>query len=134
MEDDFDREFGGARSNPAATPAPRKRKTVYLPPTPGERPIKDRLGPSDIMEVVVANKAGLLKCASADRQRQPPGFSGKLAMRWNILASGATSDVEVATPELQGSELGACVARLIEGWRFPEHREARGSVTFPFVF
>jgi hypothetical protein len=129
VEDDFEREFG---SGDSVAPGARPRKALALPPARSSR--KERLSQGDIMEVVLANKPGLLKCGAAERARHP-GFAGRLTMRWTIQATGKTADVEVATPELQGSELGECVSRLISGWRFPEHGEARGAaVTFPFVF
>lgn len=110
-----------------------KKGTVYIPPAPGGTNVKESLGQSDIMEVVLASKSALAKCAEVQRQKDP-GTSGKLVMRWTIQTSGRTSNVGVVSDEFKGTYMASCVGGLIKGWQFPRHKQQGEPVTFPFKF
>ncbi len=131
LDDEFSREFGSAESPEQPKP---KRKTVYVPPEPASRPDeKDTLSESDVLEVVLAAKPALARCAEEQRRAQP-GQSGTLLLRWKIQTDGRTSDVEVVSDELAGSPIASCISEAVQRWRFPPHRTVREPVTFPFKF
>ena len=136
-EDDFDSAFGGPKK--AATreePKTEKKPSGgYIPPAPGAAKVevKESLGNSDVMEVVLANKGALGKCVEEQRKKDP-GTSGKLLMRWTIQTSGKTSRVEVASEEFKGTPIANCVGALIKGMVFPKHQKQGDPIQFPFKF
>ncbi len=138
-KDEFAAAFGGS-SGSKTTPKDEPKgdsggkKTTYIPPAPGGGgDVKASLAQSDIMEVVLANKGGLAKCAEEQRKRDP-GTSGKLVMRWTIQTSGRTSNVGVVSEEFKGTYMATCVGGLIKGWTFPRHKTQGEPVSFPFKF
>ncbi len=147
-EDVFTHAFGAGApvvSDPLAKEATRGDRTrgpghagpqkanAYVPPAPGGTGIKDSLGASDVMEVLLGNRAGLTKCAAEARTREP-SVSGKLVLRWTISPDGRVSKVEVVTEELASSEFARCLVRLVKTWTFPKHKQQGGPITFPFKF
>lgn len=137
-EDAFAAAFGPAPKEPAAKKETKAessggKKEVYIPPAPGGTSVKDSLGQSDIMEVVLASKGALAKCAEQQRAKDP-GTSGKLVMRWTIQTSGKTSNVGVVSEEFKGTHMATCVGGVIKGWQFPKHKQQGEPVTFPFKF
>lgn len=137
--DEFDELFGpgdGKKETPAPKAAESKssKSTPYIPPAPGAGgDVKDELGNSDVMDVVLANKGGLAKCAEEQKKREP-GVSGKLVMRWTIQTSGRTSNVGVSSDEFKSTYMAGCVGGLIKGWTFPRHKKQGKPVEFPFKF
>lgn len=134
-DDAFANAFAVAKPSPAAkgaTPA-EKKSAVYIPPAPGSTNIPESLGQSDILEVALAHKAALAKCAQEQRAKDP-GKSGTLVMRWTIETSGRTSKIGVVTQEFKGTHMAACVGAQIKGWQFPRHKKQGEPVNFPFKF
>ena len=83
--------------------------------------------------MVLAHNAALSVCL--ERQRKlAPGVSGKLLMKWIILASGRTANVEVVSKEFENSEIARCVSVLIRQMQFPKSRLQGEAITFPFKF
>jgi hypothetical protein len=123
----------------AATPEPKKdtgggKKDGFDDLLAGKKPaseVKEKLSRDDVLGTVTANKAAILKCANAFANgggKLPP----KLMAKWTIKASGFTENVEMASPELKGTPVDACVVAAIKKWRFPEFRSGEIPVTFPF--
>jgi hypothetical protein len=135
--DEFDRAFGGTakpvkREEPA--PEPARKKDVYVPPAPGAgADVKDSLGKSDIMEVILAEKASFARCIEEQRQREP-GAHGSLVLRWQILSSGKVSGVTVVTEEFRNTSMATCVSKVVKGLSFPRHRVQGEPINFPFNF
>jgi predicted Zn finger-like uncharacterized protein len=136
-EDEFASAFGPAPKEPAPKREVKSestgKKDVYVPPPPGGAPAKESLGQADIMEVVLASKGALAKCAEQQRAKDP-STSGKLVMRWTIQTSGKTTNVGVVSEEFKGTYMATCVAGIIKGWQFPKHKQQGEPVTFPFKF
>ncbi|MCU0696178.1 MAG: adventurous gliding motility protein GltJ [Myxococcaceae bacterium] len=138
--DDFDSVFGDtkkkvAREEPkSAETSPMKKKEVYVPPAPGSGggELKETLEKSDVFETVIANKAGLAKCAEEQRKRE--GGGGKIVMRWTIDPSGSVKGVSVVTEELKGSYMAQCMTTLIKSMKFPRHKKQGEPTEFPFKF
>ncbi len=134
--DEFGEVFGSSvkeapKEKPKADP---KKQTVYIPPAPGAAgDVKESLGRSDIMEVVLANKSSLLKCADEQRKKEP-GLSGVLVMKWTIQTSGKTSGVSVVSDEFKNTYFAGCMGGVIRNWTFPRHKQAGDPVEFPFKF
>lgn len=141
-DDAFAAAFGGddkpkGKQTSAAAPAEEKKskKDVYIPAAPGGggSEIKDSLGQSDVMEVVLANKGGLASCAD-QQHKKDPGTTGKLVMKWSILASGKTSNVSVVSEEFKGTTMASCVGALIKTMQFPRSKNPGDPIVFPFKF
>ncbi len=137
-DDDFDKAFGGSSNKaPAKEEAPKseKRPPGYIPPAPGAASgdVKESLGQSDIMEVVLGNKSALSKCVEEQRKKDP-ATTGRLQMKWTIQTNGRTSNVSVASEEFKGTLIANCVGQLIKSWQFPRHKKQGDPITFPFKF
>ncbi|MGI5863969.1 MAG: GYF domain-containing protein [Myxococcales bacterium] len=137
VDDDFDRIFGGGSSR-SAPPEPKRAEkrpsTVYIPPAPGGGAIKETLGQSDIMEVVLANRSSIKRCTDEQKARDP-GSAGTITMRWIINKDGRTSGIRALTREYQKSELSACLAGVIKNFRFPPYSgKQMQPIDFPFKF
>lgn len=130
--DDFDDLFGtGKKSGKQGSD---KTPSTYIPPEPGGgSSTLERLGQSDIMAVVVANKAAIVKCVN-EQKKQQPGLTGKLVMRWTIQTSGRTTGVSVRSEEFKKTYMANCISGLIKGWTFPKHRKQGAPIDFPFTF
>lgn len=133
--DDFDSVFkvpGSRREEPKR--AESTKRESYVPPAPGQGgEVKDSLGQSDIMEVVLSNKPSLTKCAEEQRQKEP-GTTGKLVMRWSIQANGRVSNVVVVSEEFKSTHMAGCVGKAIKSWSFPRSKNPPDPFTLPVKF
>jgi predicted Zn finger-like uncharacterized protein len=132
LDDDFDDLFkkpGEKKPGNSATATP----STYIPPEPGGGNVQEKLGQSDIMAVVLANKPAIMKCVG-DQRKKDPDVSGKLVMRWTIQTSGRTTSVTVKTDEFKKTLMATCITGLIKGWTFPKHRKQGDPIDFPFTF
>ncbi|SEU27571.1 AgmX/PglI C-terminal domain-containing protein [Stigmatella erecta] len=97
----------------------------------GELP--ERLEPSEIQSVVVANQPAIASCIR--RHKEATGSEGgSFVLRWTILASGSTAQVGMASEEMRGTPLARCIEGLVRGWKFPRHRVQQAPIQFPFRF
>lgn len=133
--DDFEKEFGRGGSEPAASPKKdKKQPTTYVPPAPGGGgDLPDSLSQSAIMQVVLANRTGLARCAD-EQHKKEPGRSGTLVMQWTVQTNGKTSNVKAVSDEFKSTYMAGCVGGLIKGWTFPRHKTQGEPVKFPFKF
>ena len=95
-------------------------------------PIREKLSRDDVLGTVNANKASIVKCANAYANTGGT-LPAKIVGKWTIKASGFVENVEMASPELKGTSVDACVVAAIKKWRFPEFRSGEVPVTFPFA-
>ncbi len=131
--EDFDQAFG----SPTTPEKPVTRSTRpggYIPPAPGAGgEIKESLGQSDIMEVVLSNKSALKACV--ERQHLvSPGLSGKILLSWIVEMNGRTSQVKVVSREFENTEIARCLLQQIRTWVFPQATKRSDVTTFPFKF
>jgi hypothetical protein len=59
-------------------------------------------------------------------------LAGRLDLRIDVAPSGQVRRVFAGADELGDSDLVACIARRVEGWRFPQSRGA--ILSYPLVF
>jgi hypothetical protein len=128
-DDDFDSSFGSLDEKKGKT-----KSGGYIPPAPGSSggDVKESLGQSDVMEVLLANRAALGMCVQMQK-KSDPSLSGRLLMKWTILASGKTANVSVASKEHERMLIATCVGNVIKGMLFPASK-APYTITFPFKF
>ncbi len=130
-DDEFDELFGTKKKPEASA----NGRTAYIPPEPGGGggASQERLGQSDIMQVVLANKPAIIKCVG-EQKKKDPGLSGKLVMRWTIQTNGKTKNVSCQTSEFRSTYMATCISGLIKGWSFPKHKVQGQPIDFPFTF
>jgi predicted Zn finger-like uncharacterized protein len=132
--DSFEDAFGPAKKEVKTAEPVAKKKEVYVPPAPGGGgDVKETLDQSDRMEVVLASKPSLAKCATEQRSKEP-GVTGKLVMRWQIQTSGRVSNVNCITDEFKGTYMAACVGGAIKSMSFPKHKKQGEPMELPFKF
>ncbi|WNG35830.1 adventurous gliding motility protein GltJ [Archangium violaceum] len=133
-DDEFDELFGTKKPSAKNDTASANGRTAYIPPEPGGGGAAlDKLGQSDIMQVVLANKPAIIKCVN-EQKKKDPGLSGKLVMRWTIQTNGKTKNVSCQTSEFRSTYMASCISGLIKGWNFPKHRVQGEPIDFPFTF
>jgi predicted Zn finger-like uncharacterized protein len=136
LGDDFDDLFGTKKpSSGSKSASGEKTPSTYIPPAPGSgaSDVPERLGQSDIMAVVVANKPAIVKCVN-EQKKKDPGLTGRLVMRWVIQTSGKTTGVSVKSEEFKKTYMASCISGLIKGWNFPRHKKQGDPIDFPFIF
>lgn len=136
--DDFAAVFGGGstsskKADTTSDDRKGRRDSVYIPPPPGAVDIPERLTQSDIMTVVVGNKAAIKRCVD-EQKKQNPGLTGRLVMSWVIRPSGTTTNIKVKTAEYKSTYMANCIAGLIKNWSFPKHKVQGEPIDFPFTF
>lgn len=95
--------------------------------------LPERLEPSEIQRVVVANQPAIASCIR--RHKEATGSEGgSFVLRWTLLPSGSTAQVGMATEEMRGTPLARCLEGLVRGWKFPRHRVQQAPIQFPFRF
>ncbi|QRO00989.1 adventurous gliding motility protein GltJ [Archangium violaceum] len=132
-DDEFDELFGTKKPGKTESASGRNAPTAYIPPEPGGGATLEKLGQSDIMQVVLANKPAIVKCVN-EQKKKDPGLSGKLVMRWIIQTNGKTKNVSCQTSEFRSTYMATCISGLIKGWTFPKHKVQGDSIDFPFTF
>ncbi len=135
-DEEFDKMFGGKKkaAAPAAAEEPKKKKEVYVPPAPGGgADLPETLGQAEIMQVVVSNKAAIVRCVSEQKAKDPDA-SGTLVMRFTVQPSGRTSNVSAVTEEFKATHMAACIGGQIKSWSFPKHKTQGDPINFPFKF
>ena len=136
LGDDFDDLFGTKKpaSGGKQQGSQSGSSSTYIPPEPGGGAnIPEKLGQSDIMAVVVANKPAIVKCVN-EQKKKDPGLTGRLVMRWVIQTNGKTSGVSVKSEEFKKTYMATCISGLIKGWNFPKHKKQGDPIDFPFIF
>jgi predicted Zn finger-like uncharacterized protein len=94
--------------------------------------VKPTLSRDDVLGTVKSNAPSITKCAEA-YSRSGGKLPPKLVAKWVIKPSGFTEGQEMASPELKGTPVDACVVAAIKKWKFPEFQSGTIPVTFPFA-
>ena len=89
--------------------------------------------PADIQRVVSARANGVKFCYEKALGANPE-LSGQLGLSWRILPDGSVAKVRVEKSTLGNKEVGNCVARVIQRWKFPKPDGGQCVVRYPFVF
>jgi TonB family protein len=82
---------------------------------------------------VKARLKSIQGCYERELKRSPT-LKGKVLVRFSILASGRTGEVEIEESTLGSEAVGSCIRTVIRGWVFPFKPEGDVSVAYPFVF
>ena len=95
---------------------------------------RGELSREEIVTVVRANLAAVQACYEKHLETDPE-LAGKMDIRWTIDRRGEVRRAEVQASSMQSPEVGRCICREIESWKFPQPRgDGEVRVTYPFVF
>jgi predicted Zn finger-like uncharacterized protein len=132
-ESSLDKEFAKELEGEGASRATPKR-SVYIPPPPGQSELPQVLSQSDILETVVQHKGSFAKCVQ-EQKRRDPGSTGTLVMRWKIRPDGRTAEVVSKGGDYQDSPLAGCLKAQISRLHFGGYRGPQmAPIDFPFNF
>ena len=86
-----------------------------------------------VMQEILSHKRELGECVATESRRY--GLPrGKLLLAWEILPSGAVSNIRVVDPAYARRAIAHCVAGVVATFRFPESAEGVAGIVFPFKF
>ena len=66
--------------------------------------------------------------------KRNPSLKGKVLVRFNILPSGRTGEIEIEENTLGGDAVASCIRTAVRGWTFPFKPDDEVPVAYPFVF
>ncbi len=66
--------------------------------------------------------------------KRNPSLKGKILVRFSILPSGRSGDIEFEQNTLGDDNVTECIRSVIRGWIFPFKPPDSVSVAYPFVF
>jgi outer membrane biosynthesis protein TonB len=66
--------------------------------------------------------------------KRNPNLKGKVVVRFSIMPSGRTGDIEIEENTLGNDAVGSCIRTVIRGWTFPFKPDDEVPVAYPFVF
>ncbi|MCA9524840.1 MAG: AgmX/PglI C-terminal domain-containing protein, partial [Myxococcales bacterium] len=95
--------------------------------------LPDTLEQRTISGVIKTNKRGVEGCYQRQLKRDPTMRQASIKLRFNIERTGQTSNV-VLDEKYKGTELAACLERLVRRWRFPAFKGEAIPVEYPVLF
>jgi len=116
---------------PAAEPAPpvkrvpRVRQAKVVVEGGLDRDIVRRIARAHINEVRYCYNQGL---------QRDPDLEGRVSVQFDVGANGRVATAIVQQSTLDDDDTAGCVARAVEGWKFPRPADAQAvTITYPFV-
>ncbi|HLM47646.1 MAG TPA: AgmX/PglI C-terminal domain-containing protein [Myxococcaceae bacterium] len=82
---------------------------------------------------VKARLKAIQNCYEKELKRNP-SLKGKVLVRFSILPSGRTGDIEIEENTLGSDAVGSCIRTVIRSWVFPFKPDDEVPVAYPFVF
>jgi outer membrane biosynthesis protein TonB len=82
---------------------------------------------------VKARIKAIQNCYEKELKRNP-NLKGKVLVRFNILSSGRTGEIEIEENTLGNDAVASCIRTVIRGWMFPFKPDGEVPVAYPFVF
>jgi hypothetical protein len=86
-----------------------------------------------LVRYIKARLKAIQNCYEKELKRNP-SLKGKVLVRFNILPSGRTGDIEIEENTLGNDAVGSCIRTVIRGWVFPFKPDDEVPVAYPFVF
>jgi TonB family protein len=85
---------------------------------------------------IIKEQQARLKYVFEKFLKRDPNLSGKLLIRFTILANGTTTNVSIVSSSTGNPEFDETISRYVKRWEFSAIPETNGSVTvvYPFVF
>jgi hypothetical protein len=115
-----------------------RKKTVSIDGT-----ISSIVGPGDqeklrspqvIASYIRRHLIGIQNAYNSALKKNPNLGSGKITIRFTILASGSVSTVSIIQDTLSSPVLSSAILVRVRGWKFPRVEAGSVTVVYPFVF
>ena len=109
------------KNNPKDTPKDKPKDTPKDKPKDGAQ-----LSKPEVLSVIKSNFGKIGTCSrNADK-------TGTLKVAFVIKGTGRVSGAKIASSEFEGTKVGACVVKVVNGMRFKAFGGEDQNVTFPF--
>lgn len=82
---------------------------------------------------VKARLKAIQNCYEKELKRNP-SLKGKVVVRFSIMPSGRTGDIDIEENTLGNEAVGSCIRTVIRSWVFPFKPDDEVPVAYPFVF
>jgi outer membrane biosynthesis protein TonB len=82
---------------------------------------------------VKARLKAIQNCYEKELKRNP-NLKGKVVVRFSIMPSGRTGDIDIEENTLGNDAVGSCIRSVIRSWVFPFKPDDEVPVAYPFVF
>lgn len=92
-------------------------------------PAAATMNPEFIRQVIHANRGMTKACLE-----KSPGVTGKVLLKWKIVASGDSTAIEVMEDSTKAFALAECLVGIVRRLKFPPPKGAMAEVSYPFVF
>lgn len=89
--------------------------------------------PAAIARYVKLRIKSITACYERELKRSPT-LKGKVSVRFSIMPTGRTGNVEVEENTIGNEAVAACIKTTIRGWVFPFKPASEAPVSYPFVF
>ncbi|NIT37007.1 MAG: AgmX/PglI C-terminal domain-containing protein [candidate division Zixibacteria bacterium] len=90
--------------------------------------------PQVIASVIRRHLTGIQNAYNSALKKNPNLGSGKITIRFTILASGSVGSVSIIQDTLSSPVLSGAILVRVRGWKFPEVKSGSVTVVYPFVF
>src|SRR5262249_23225969 len=91
------------------------------------------VGRGEVGDYVRPRVKAMQGCYERELKRNP-SLKGKIVVRFSILPSGRSGDIEFEQNTLGDEAVTSCIRSVIRGWIFPFKPPDAVSVAYPFVF
>ncbi len=115
-----------------------RKKTVSVTGTisslGGEAAGEAQRSPQVIGSVIRRHLIGIQNAYNSALKKNPNLGSGKITIRFTIMASGSVGTVGIVQDTLSSPVLSSAILVRVRGWRFPRVESGSVTVVYPFVF
>lgn len=107
-----------------------KKETKKETTTASSSGAKDKLDKSDVLNTI---KAYVGRVNTCQKTQNTNNLTGTMKVKFLIKPNGSVTNVEVASGEFAGTDVGRCVVKAVSGMRFPATTAKDNvPVTYPF--
>ncbi len=114
-------------------PKPKGRRVGKKGPP---RPKAEKQGNLEAKKIssAIARRHGQAKACYEKGLKKNPGLRGRVTMQFTIRPDGRVHRTKVKNSTLLDANVGRCIAKAMERWRFPKPTGGSVTVAFPFKF
>ncbi len=130
--------LGGGYGGRGAHGGKLRKKTVSVSGTisslAGPGTADAQRSPQVIASVIRRHLTGIQNAYNSALKKNPNLGSGKITIRFTILATGSVGTVSIIQDTLGSPVLSSSILVRVRGWRFPTVKSGSVTVVYPFVF
>jgi hypothetical protein len=100
----------------------------------GEAAGEANRSPQVIASIIRRHLAGIQNAYNSALKKNPTLGSGKITIRFTIMANGSVGSAGIITDTLNSPALSGSILSRVRSWRFPPVQSGSVTVVYPFVF